>query len=263
MMWAKGQSLMKALQEDAEESEISVIELNGWASKVTLDIIGVAGLGRKFNAVEKGKDPLAGIYEELLDPNGETITFAMLCMVIGRNVISMVPWRMNGIFDRLTSSLNDLCRPMIEEKKIAIAEKGDDHFDVLSLLMKSGLLTDEALKDQLLTFLAAGYVTSFVIFEYRRTLTDQKQTRDYGVCSDLGMLPPHQVSRVSGETSQGDQGGPSRRRTKHVRSRSRRYPRTAASTERHYARNSTNIPHRSTHHAPSAPRHSGWQPIHP
>jgi hypothetical protein len=56
MIWAKGESLMKALKEDAEESGTSVIELSRWASKVTVDIIGIAGLGRKFNAVEKGKD---------------------------------------------------------------------------------------------------------------------------------------------------------------------------------------------------------------
>ena len=33
-----------------------------------------------------------------------------------------------------------------------------DHFDVLSLLIKSDNFTDNELKDQLLTFLAAGYV---------------------------------------------------------------------------------------------------------
>jgi cytochrome P450 len=170
MMWAKGESLMKALKEDAEESQTSVIELNSWASKVTLDIIGIAGLGREFNAVEKGKDPLAAIYEEILDPNGEIMAFALLCMAIGRNVIAMVPWRMNIVFNRLTSSLNDICRPMIQEKKAAIAEKGDDHFDVLSLLMKSGLLTDEALKDQLLTFLAAGYNKPFILTRISKAL---------------------------------------------------------------------------------------------
>lgn len=159
MMWAKGEVLTKALKEDMEETGTSVIELNSWASKVTLDIIGIAGLGRKFDAVEKRKDPLAGIYEELLDPDREKLIFSMLCLAIGRKIIALIPWRMNQVFNRLTGSLDDICRPMIEEKKIAIAEKGDDHFDVLSLLMKSGLFTDEALKDQLLTFLAAGYVT--------------------------------------------------------------------------------------------------------
>lgn len=157
MMWAKGESLTKALKEDMKLSGTSTIELNSWASKVTLDIIGIAGLGRKFDAVEQGHDPLAGIYEQLLEPSREKIVFSMLCLAIGRSTMSMIPWRMNKVFDHLTGQLDDICRAMIKEKRVAIAEKGDDHFDVLSLLMKSGDFSDDALKDQLLTFLAAGY----------------------------------------------------------------------------------------------------------
>jgi cytochrome P450 len=158
-MWAKGESLTKALKADMKETGTSTIELNSWASKVTLDIIGIAGLGRKFDAVEQGHDPLAGIYEQLLEPSREKLVFSMLCLAIGRSVIKTIPWRMNKTFDHLTGQLEDICRPLIEEKRVAIAEKGDDHFDVLSLLMKSGDFSDDALKDQLLTFLAAGYVS--------------------------------------------------------------------------------------------------------
>lgn len=65
-MWAKGETLVKALNQDMAASRSSVAELNGWATKVTLDIIGIAGLGHKFDAVEKRKDALADIYEQLL-----------------------------------------------------------------------------------------------------------------------------------------------------------------------------------------------------
>lgn len=156
MMWVKGEVLTKTLKQEVADTGSAVIELNGWASKVTLDIIGIAGLGRKFDTVEKQVDPLAAIYEELLDPDREKLVFAMLCFALGRSVIGLIPWKMNDLFNHLTTSLDSICRPMIHEKKIAIAEKGDDHFDVLSLLIKSGNFSDEALKDQLLTFLAAG-----------------------------------------------------------------------------------------------------------
>jgi cytochrome P450 len=58
----------------------------------------------------------------------------------------------------LTASLDNICRDLIRDKRQAIIQKGDDHFDILSLLIKSGDFDDEVLKDQLLTFLAAGYV---------------------------------------------------------------------------------------------------------
>lgn len=156
MMWTKGEILAKALKNDMSASGTSVIELNGWASKVTLDIIGIAGLGRKLDTVEKKQDPLADIFEQLLEPSREKLIFSMLALAVGLKYVRLLPWKMNNVFNYLTGSLNDLCYPMIKEKKAAIIEKGDDHFDVLSLLIKTNNFSDEALKDQLLTFLAAG-----------------------------------------------------------------------------------------------------------
>ncbi|KAF4450374.1 hypothetical protein F53441_6498 [Fusarium austroafricanum] len=160
MMWKKSQALAKAIKQDMTDSNTSIVELNSWASKVTLDIIGIAGLGRRFEAVEKKKDPLADIYEQLLDPDREKLIFSMLSLAIGLPIIRLIPWKMNDVFNYLTGSLNTLCYPMIKEKKAAIIEKGDDHFDVLSLLIKTNNFSDESLKDQLLTFLAAGHETT-------------------------------------------------------------------------------------------------------
>ncbi|KAF4953562.1 hypothetical protein FGADI_5898 [Fusarium gaditjirri] len=160
MMWEKSQSLARAIQQDMTTSRSPVVELNSWASKVTLDIIGIAGLGRRFDAVEKKKDPLADIYEGLLEPSREKLIFSGLALAIGLPIVRLIPWRMNDVFNYLTGTLNELCYPMIQEKKAAIIEKGDDHFDVLSLLIKSNNFSDETLKDQLLTFLAAGHETT-------------------------------------------------------------------------------------------------------
>ncbi|EWZ30892.1 cytochrome P450 [Fusarium oxysporum Fo47] len=160
MMWDKSQSLARAIQQDMTTSRSSVVELNSWASKVTLDIIGIAGLGRRFDAVEKKKDPLADIYEGLLEPSREKLIFSGLALAIGLPIVRLIPWKMNDVFNYLTGTLNELCYPMIQEKKAAIIEKGDDHFDVLSLLIKSNNFSDESLKDQLLTFLAAGHETT-------------------------------------------------------------------------------------------------------
>ncbi|KAJ4152267.1 hypothetical protein NW754_004062 [Fusarium falciforme] len=156
MMWNKAEILTRTLNQEISTTRSPIIELSTWASKVTLDIIGIAGLGRKFDAVEKKQDPLAGIYEELLEPDREKLIFAMMALALGLPFVRLIPWKMNDLFNHLTGSLNNICRPMIQEKRVAITEKEDDHFDVLSLLIKTNNFSDEALKDQLLTFLAAG-----------------------------------------------------------------------------------------------------------
>ena len=113
-------------------------------------------MGREFNMLKKAEDPILGIYEQLLEPAPEKLLFAMSSIVLGLNFVQVLPWKMNSLFRYLTSSLSDFCMPMIREKKDAILESKDDHFDILSLLIKSGNFTDHQLRDQLLTFLAAG-----------------------------------------------------------------------------------------------------------
>lgn len=164
MMWTKAGILTRRLKSEiasgaATDSKGSaVLELTGWASKVTLDIIGIAGMGREISAVEKASDPLQELYEELLEPDREKIFFAALNLAFGFPLIKLLPWKLNDLFVYLTSSLDNICRDLIREKRQAIVEKEDDHFDILSLLIKSNNFDDEVLKDQLLTFLAAGYV---------------------------------------------------------------------------------------------------------
>ena len=158
MMWDKAAVLTRTLTREvgSKEGDGAVVELMVWASKVTLDIIGVAGMGRQLNTVEMAGDPLQELFEELLEPDREKVLFGMLSFALGYPTVRMLPWGMNKTFLRITGGLNDICKKLIQEKRVAIQGKGDDHFDILSLLIKSNNFDDEVLKDQLLTFLAAG-----------------------------------------------------------------------------------------------------------
>jgi cytochrome P450 len=167
MMWAKAGVLTRTLTREIENAAAvegedakgsSVIELTNWASKVTLDIIGIAGMGREMNVVEKASDPIQELYEELLEPDREKLLFAMMSLAVGFPVVRLLPWKMNKLFIYLTTSLSQVCRDLVKEKREAVLKKDDDHFDILSLLIKTNDFDDEVLKDQLLTFLAAGYV---------------------------------------------------------------------------------------------------------
>jgi len=183
MIWNKALLLTEALRTDATGAarysmaaagdsqwptyaQPGSIELNTWASRATLDIIGVAGLGREFNMMKRNEDPLMAVYEELLEPTKEKLAFFLATAMLGERAVKMLPWKMNQVFKRLTTDLADLCRPMMQEKREAITKKGDDHFDVLSLLVKSDNFSDKELTDQLLTYLAAGHETTSSAFSW-------------------------------------------------------------------------------------------------
>ncbi|KAI1155446.1 cytochrome P450 [Nemania diffusa] len=163
MMWEKSvlmcDKLEKAL-EAGEGGDARITDISSWMSRVTLDIIGVAGVGREFGTLKEVEDPLLDIYLKILQPTLENLIFATGAILFGVRFMSFLPWKIPGMFKDLTDELRDICMSIVQERKIAIFNSKDDHFDLLSLLIKSGNFSDTQLRDQMLTFLAAGHETT-------------------------------------------------------------------------------------------------------
>ena len=121
-----------------------------------MDIIGVAGLGRDFNAIKNPDDELVQAYEEILEPTTEKAVFFACNILFPRWFVAALPWGLNDRLKKTTGALKAFCKEVIAEKKQTIKLQGVENFDILSLLMKSNDFADENLVDQLLTFLAAG-----------------------------------------------------------------------------------------------------------
>jgi cytochrome P450 len=215
MMWEKAVLMTTTIQDEMGKSDSAedkeLIEVSTWASKATLDIIGIAGLGREFNVLKRAQDPLLDVYEQLLEPAPEKLLFAMSSFVFGLSFVRLLPWKMNRLFKYLTDRLNEICLPMMQEKKELIAKSKDGHFDVLSLLIKSDQYSDGELKDQLLTFLAAGYVTNpayraekYVGHDSTNTFC---QTRNHIIRFHLGLLFVGKAPRSPGKAKRRNSRG--------------------------------------------------------
>lgn len=160
MMWTKALLLTEELKREANSNGdgkgSGIIELGAWASRVTLDIIGIAGMNRQFNMLHKSEDRLLSIYNHLTDPSADKLLYALANLTFGSRLVQMLPWSKNDDFKLATKGLEDICLPMIRERREFIDTNKDDHFDILSLLIKSNNFSDKELMDSLLTFLAAG-----------------------------------------------------------------------------------------------------------
>jgi len=86
-------------------------------------------------------------------------------------LVQLLPWKMNQLILEATRALRNSCRNLVAEKKAAMEKQSTEQIDILSVLMKSGAFTDDGLVDQLLTFLAAGYVFCAEDFPPGRPLT--------------------------------------------------------------------------------------------
>jgi cytochrome P450 len=158
IFWSKAIELIDCVA--AELQHDSVVEVNHWANKVTMDIIGLAGLGRNFNTLHNSDDQLIKTYEEILEPTTEKAMFFAAHMFLTRWVIAKLPWKLNQKLKDMTSALKSMSQQLVREKKELIKVQGDEHVDIMSVLIKSNNFADDMIAEQLLTFLAAGYILS-------------------------------------------------------------------------------------------------------
>jgi cytochrome P450 len=165
MMWKKAVALTQNVATEVLESPgysvddkttTATIEINHWANKVTMDIIGIAGLGREFNALYNSDDELIRNYEEILEPTMEKVIFFACQVIFGGAIVDKLPWKLNERVKITTSNVKRITRQLVRDKREAIKADADKNFDILSVLIKSDDFSDEQLVDQMLTFLAAG-----------------------------------------------------------------------------------------------------------
>lgn len=136
-----------------------VVDLDKPASRVTLDIIGLACLGRDFGALHNSEDPIVAQYEKLLPPDsGSKDILQMLPLIfLPVNVARRVP-----LLPRLREAadashwLRILCRELMEAKRRDPELHAAEHADIIAMLLRSGQFSDDQLVDQVMTFLAAG-----------------------------------------------------------------------------------------------------------
>ncbi|KAI1460397.1 cytochrome P450 [Annulohypoxylon moriforme] len=136
------------------------VEMSRWASKVTLNIIGMAGLGRDFDVLNSSDDPLVESYEMIFNPSKEMLVYFILSAWFSFRFVRMLPWKMNQAFDHAGSTLRRVCTQLVSDKREAILKNKGENVDILSQLIKTGNFSDTGLCDQLLTYLAAGHDTS-------------------------------------------------------------------------------------------------------
>ncbi|KAI0971442.1 cytochrome P450 [Xylaria arbuscula] len=138
----------------------AVLEVGNWASRVTLDIIGVAGLGRDFGAIQDQNSELNQTYRQLFAPSRQAIILNILNQMLPGWLLASLPVKRNEDVNAASRYIRSVCESLIQEKKQKIAQKEVADHDILSVALDSGGFSDENLADQLMTFLAAGHETT-------------------------------------------------------------------------------------------------------
>lgn len=167
VFWSRAQAFATVIAEhldvpcssDDNKGRTGVVEIGEWASRVTLDIIGQACVGRDFGALYNSNDEFVQHYDKILaSQHGSEILFALFTLLLPLSIARWTPFYTS--FRQASegrSQLRLLCRRLVKIKRMEMEDQSEKHIDILSVLIRSGQFDDDGLVEQLLTFLAAGY----------------------------------------------------------------------------------------------------------
>jgi cytochrome P450 len=156
VFWDKACEVVEAMSVEAREDPI--VDVGPWASRVTLDIIGVAGMGHDFNSVKDPNGELSRCYKRVFSFN-PSITVQLIRAFLPFALMSRPPLKRNHEVRIARATIRRICNDLIDEKRAALA-KGVTERDILSVALESGGFSNDNLVDQLMTFLAAGHETT-------------------------------------------------------------------------------------------------------
>ncbi|KAK4549355.1 hypothetical protein LTR36_006352 [Oleoguttula mirabilis] len=145
----------------AVEHAPGVIEVGGWSSRATLDIIGVSGVGQDFHALQDPENKLNHTYQSIFRNPGRA---GFILQILGNFLpfwfLKRVPIKRNVIMNEGSSYIKQVCRDLISQKRKAMVKKERTEVDIISVALESGGFTDEDLVNQMMTFLVAGHETT-------------------------------------------------------------------------------------------------------
>ena len=138
----------------------SVVEIREWASRATLDIIGVAGMGKDFDSITNPANELNETYRKIFGKNRNAQIVQLLLNLLPPWLAASLPLKRNDEIGHAIRTIKTVAASLVAEKREKL-KSGEAHgTDILSVAMESGGFSDADLVNQLMTFLAAGHETT-------------------------------------------------------------------------------------------------------
>ncbi|KAJ4377990.1 hypothetical protein N0V83_000820 [Neocucurbitaria cava] len=162
IFWGKSQEMSDALSAVIKNSAdaSSVVNIRDWASRATLDIIGVAGMGQDFDALTNPDNELNSTYRSIFAGDRYAKIVQLLLQLLPPWLAASLPLKRNDEIGNAINTIKKVARDLIRDKRAKLEKGGATDVDILSVAMESGGFSDEDLVNQLMTFLAAGHETT-------------------------------------------------------------------------------------------------------
>lgn len=93
MFWAKSTELVAAVLASTEDGpdKSASIEVNGWAGRAALDIIGQGGFGQSFNAIQDPDNEINRTYRSMFKPGRVGQILGVLGFLLPQWIVRRLP----------------------------------------------------------------------------------------------------------------------------------------------------------------------------
>ncbi|KAL5386229.1 hypothetical protein DPSP01_004311 [Paraphaeosphaeria sporulosa] len=160
VFWDKSVEMTNAISHEMKTNSTSVIEIRDWASRATLDIIGLAGMGQDFNAIADPTNELNVTYRTIFKPSTAAKVMQVASMFLPDWLLQALPVKRNEEFKEAIRTIKRVSADLVRSKREKLEKGGRTDVDILSVAIESGGFTDDDMVNQLMTFLAAGHETT-------------------------------------------------------------------------------------------------------
>jgi cytochrome P450 len=144
----------------------AVVEIVAWWKKITLDIMGVAGMGHDFEGRKHDENELCQAYYKMFRPTWGHAISTFIRIVVPLWMFPYIPLPQNHTIEESRHTINNHCRMLIRQKKAQLAEGKLTDLDILSCAIQSGAFDEETLVPQITIFLLAGHESSSVAMSW-------------------------------------------------------------------------------------------------
>ncbi|KGO69212.1 Cytochrome P450 [Penicillium italicum] len=191
VFWDKSTEMVKRIEADLKSRKASgendnTVQISNWATRATLDIIGVAGMDHDFDSLRDPDNTLNQAYRQVTSPPPPMMKILFVVSMLFGNPtwVHSLPTKRNKDIKQSGELIRDVARQMIRQKKAKMDDpKAETGVDIISVALSSGTFDEENLVDQSMTFLGAGHETTasalqWAVYALCKNPTVQTRLRD-------------------------------------------------------------------------------------
>lgn len=184
VFWTKSAEMADLIEKDLaarKTSDDNIIQVSDWASRATLDMIGLAGMDHDFDSLRDPENELCQTYRRFFNSNPLMARILLLLSLFffDLKLLMKIPIRGNKTAQESHDFIRNVAREMICEKREKMEKsknkddgnddtstQSKDGVDIISVAVRSGTFSEENLIDQMMTFLAAGHETTATALQW-------------------------------------------------------------------------------------------------